>query len=178
MTLLMEHLWTTLYEMGTPLITTNSTGLTSYLDFFKLSDLHGHPVVIGVDGYQRPFILVAYIVDNKKLAVECYFRRYKDNMFLWMSAGAGVMRSVGGMNTVQSDFLTTFLTGDKLKVHYINDEALSMNAQSVYLYSDNWNKAAMNIQKHWDICRYNPEYTICRKILLKEYTKIFVDKSC
>ena len=33
-------------------------------------------------------------------------------------------------------------------------------------------QAALTIQKYWDICRYNPQYQICKNILLRECEEI------
>ena len=35
-------------------------------------------------------------------------------------------------------------------------------------------KAAFIIQKQWDICRYNPEYQICKNIVTKEYEMLML----
>lgn len=35
------------------------------------------------------------------------------------------------------------------------------------------NKSALIIQNAWDICRYDPSYIICKKILIREYDDLF-----
>ena len=41
------------------------------------------------------------------------------------------------------------------------------------LFIEKHEKAAFIIQKQWDICRYNPEYKICKNILTKEYEMLW-----
>lgn len=97
-------------------------GGTSYIDFIK-DDEPQHPIMRGIDYYQRPFILIkAEIIDNnqKKWPVfETFFQRYTDDTQLWMGCGHygdQFLDTSGGLRQDQANFLKELVTYKQVEI--------------------------------------------------------------
>ena len=59
-------------------------GFTGYIDNIKNKDIT-YKIMIGVDSYKRPFIVLRLKYYNKK-SIICFFQRYTDNTYTWTHA--------------------------------------------------------------------------------------------
>ena len=62
----------------------NFLGNTGYLDSIKISNLT-HPIMIGHDCYDRPFIVIKYNYKNKYYLITV-FQRYVDEKYNWVKS--------------------------------------------------------------------------------------------
>jgi hypothetical protein len=132
-------------------------GMTDYIDFLTQDEVKKN-VMKGIDCYSRKFITIkigGYDLDTGNFfrTGEVFFQRYTgepdimganfDGMFIW---------TVGGTTPVQYELIHDLLNG-KSNMDY-------------------WeNHFARIIQRNWIICRYNPRYAICKKILNEQYNE-------
>lgn len=151
-------------------------GMTDYIDFLTQDEVKKN-VMKGIDCYSRKFITIkigGYDLDTGNFfrTGEVFFQRYTgepdimganfDGMFIW---------TVGGTTPVQYELIHDLLNGKLIKLqedHQFNSD----KHNCVVANMDYWeNHFARIIQRNWIICRYNPRYAICKKILNEQYNE-------
>ena len=146
-------------------------GHTEYLDFINVNELK-YPIMKGYDCNFRMFIIIKVIISGKMYA-QIFFRRYIDDDNFWMGCmvwGAfPFITTLGGMQLYQAKLLQEILKGSIVRIlpehrPIFIDKYEELKEQSVMLYDEEKIKAAKLIQRNWEICRYNPEYKICKTI--------------
>ena len=156
-------------------------GHTDYLDFIKLKELK-YPVMKGCDRHGREFIVIKIIISNKVYA-QTFFQRYYDDGNLWMGCmvwGAPCfLTTLGGMQLYQAKLLQLILKGLICVIMPEHRPVFSkykeIKGQYAILGGEKKLNAIKLIQRNWDICRYNPDYKMCKTIFekgIKQYSKI------
>ena len=150
-------------------------GTTDYIDFLTLDEVPKN-VMKGVDCYGRKFLTLkvgGYDLDNNRFfkTAQVFFERYTDepyiasgqfgdNMFIW---------TTGGTRPEQYKLINDLVDGKLVEIeeeHRFN----SGKFRGILASMDYWeNHFAKVIQKNWQICRYNPKYLVCKKILNQQF---------
>ena len=150
-------------------------GLTDYIDFLKQDEVPKNRMK-GVDIYGRKFLTMkigGIDLNNNKFfkSGQVFFERYSNDHT--KIAGAdfeGSFISIyGGINQDQLKLIDDLVNGKIIKVkseHRFN----SSDYNVIIANMDYWeHHFAKIIQKNWLICRYNPNYSICKKILNQQF---------
>ena len=58
-------------------------GITEYIDRIKKTNVK-HPIMFGIDNFERPFITFKIRINNKQNIVHTLFQRYSDYKFKWV----------------------------------------------------------------------------------------------
>jgi hypothetical protein len=145
-------------------------GITDYIDFLKQDEVPKN-IMKGVDCYGRKFITIklgGYDLDDNRFfrSGQVFFQRYSgypdivgadfEGIFIW---------TTGGTNEEQYKLINDLIMGKVIKLkdeHHVNSSIKDGIVASMDYWED---KSARIIQKNWIICRYNPKYKICKKIL-------------
>ena len=87
------------------------------------------------------------------------------------------LQTFGGTRPVQYKLINDLVDGKLVKIteeHRFNSSKYNVAIASM----DYWeNLAAKTIQKNWFISRYNPSYTICKKILNQQFDEYIENAS-
>ena len=92
------------------------TGHTDYIDFIKLDEVR-YPVMKGTDLYNRPFVVVKFMVirnGKHELQMETFFQRYTIGDSLIQGCGhatSNLLRTEGGMTNTQIDLVNDVING-------------------------------------------------------------------
>lgn len=169
----------------------NRMGRTYYIDFLTRKEVKKN-LMKGKDYLGRKFIVIkigGICLDTMEFfeSGQVFFERYQnephmvaanfEGMFLW---------TVGGTTPLQYQLINNLVDGKLVKIqeeHRIN----SGNHNLIVANMDYWencyariiqknlriwsekNRSAKIIQRNWKMCRYNPKYTICKKILNEQF---------
>ena len=156
----------------------NRQGITDYIDFLKWDEVI-YPVMAGVDTFNRKFIVVKFLIDNMKV-MQTFFERYTHGTML-MGCGHATINLIetsGGMSQEQEEFILEIINNKSaiMKSEYrpilwgYNDT--NWIDKKVILFNEKeWN-AAILIQNKWRLCRYNPKYKMCEKVLMNNLREI------
>jgi hypothetical protein len=151
-------------------------GHTDYIDFLYQDEVPKN-MMKGRDKYSRQFLTMkigGIDLDTMKFfkCGQVFFERYTDSPYI---AGADFadlvpfINTCGGTRPAQYQLINDLVDGRLVKVqeeHRFN----SSNNNAIIANMDYWeNRFAKIIQKNWDICRYNPNYTICKKIINEQF---------
>ena len=149
-------------------------GSTDYIDFLTQKEVPKN-VMKGIDCYNRKFITLkigGYNLDNMIFfrTGQVFFERYTRQPYLASASFEGMfIETTGGTNPIQYQLINDLVDNKLVKLkdeHRFN----SNKYNNIIANMDYWeNNAAKIIQKNWIICRYNPNYTVCKNILNKEY---------
>ena len=60
----------------------DETGFSDYIDFIKAENMD-HPIMIGVDCFNRPFMAIKVKTNEDKYVVGTFFQRYTDDPYTW-----------------------------------------------------------------------------------------------
>ena len=149
-------------------------GTTDYIDFLTQKEVPKN-VMKGVDDYRRKFLTLkvgGIDLDNMKFfrSAQVFFERYTgepniagadfEGMFIWIT---------GGARPIQYQLINDLVDGKLVKI--VEEHRFNSSKHNVILANmDYWeNHFARLIQKNWKICRYNPKYNICKKILNEQF---------
>lgn len=96
-------------------------GHTDYIDFISEDEVTS-PIMIGVDIYRRPFVVMKILAedsDDKTITfMQTFFQRYSDDYNgLWVGCGHGgrqLLETSGGMKHDQFVFLNKLVNGEVL----------------------------------------------------------------
>lgn len=149
-------------------------GRTDYIDFLTRDEVPKN-VMKGKDRYGRNFLTIKIggidLDDNKFFrSSQVFFQRYTDSPCIASADFEGMfIHTYGGATPPQYQLINDLVDGKVVKIkeeHRFNSRKWNV----IIANMDYWeNKFSRIIQKNWDICRYNMEYTICKKILNEQY---------
>ena len=147
-------------------------GNTDYIDFLRWNEV-SYPVMVGLDKFKRKFMVIKFWINNKQI-MQTFFQRYTDGN-CWMGCGhatTNLLETSGSMNDKQIELLKKLLNYEtvELEEHHRPCSQSFLGKKVQILNIDNLIKNAKIIQKNWKICRYNPSYKMCQKILLQMNT--------
>ena len=146
------------------------TGCTGYIDYITTDEVK-YPIMYGIDKFSRMFVVIkAKIKDT--IIQQTFFQRHTNYKYFWttgnLSTNIILLDSIGGLKLEQLIFLIELIKNGKAKLEDKHN-AISLfkknTHEMVYLYNEKEWKAASKIQKNWRICRYNPSYKMCEKVL-------------
>ena len=159
-------------------------GPTDYIDFLFPNEIpYNH--VKGIDMFNRKFIILKVgILDLKKGKLkktgQVFFQRYTPTylpnpcyFYSWQGASLDgeFLITSGGISPEQIKLIGDIVDNKLIlfnKEHRGNK--IKQNDVKVIASMDYWEeKAARIIQKYFLICRYNPEYVLCRKIINRQF---------
>ena len=155
-------------------------GTTDYIDFLTQKEVPKN-VMTGVDCYGRRFLTLkvgGIDLDNMKFfrSAQVFFERYTgepyiagadfEGMFIWIT---------GGARPIQYQLINDLVDGKLVKIE--EEHRFNSSKHNVILANmDYWeHHFAKIIQKNWLICRYNPRYSICKKILNQQFDEYLRD---
>ena len=145
-------------------------GTTDYIDFLTRDEVPKN-VMKGIDCFKRKFITMkigGIDLDNMKFfrSAQVFFERYTGQPYI-ASAGLEAMfiLTIGGTSPAQYQLINDLVDGKLVKIG--EEHRFNSSKHNVIIANMNYweNHFARTIQKNWNICRYNPNYTICKKIL-------------
>ena len=99
-----------------------------------------------------------------------FFERYSGEPYLASADFEGLfIWTTGGTNPAQYQLINDLVDGKLVKIE--KEHKFNSSKHNVIIANmDYWeNHAAKIIQKNWHFCRYTPNYTICKKILNKQF---------
>ncbi len=151
-------------------------GVTDYIDFLRDDEVPKN-MMKGTDSYGRKFLTMKIGgIDLDTLNFfkcgQVFFERYTGEPYI--ASGDFVdlvpfISTCGGTRPAQYQLINDLVDGKLVKLtdeHRFN----SSNHNVIIANMDYWeSRFAKIIQKNWDICRYNPNYTICKKILNEQF---------
>ena len=149
-------------------------GHTDYIDFLIQEEVPKN-VMKGTDRYGRKFLTMkigGIDLDHNKFfrSAQVFFQRYTDAPYIASADFEGMfIQTFGGATPLQYQLINDLVDGKVVKIkeeHRFN----SRNHNVIIANMDYWeNKFSRIIQKNWFISRYNPRYTICKKVLNEQY---------
>lgn len=149
-------------------------GRTDYIDFLTQNEVPKN-VMKGVDCYDRRFLTMkigGIDLNTMKFfkSGQVFFERYSDEPYLASADFEGMfIMTTAGTRPIQYQLINDLVDGKLIKLeeeHRFN----SRDCNVVIATMDHWeNHFARIIQRNWLICRYNPNYTICKKKLNEQY---------
>ena len=162
-------------------------GCTDYIDFLDQDEVPKN-LMKGIDMYRRPFLTVKIggidLETNKFFrSGQVFFQRYTDSLTIAGACFRGnkfkssdsFINTCGGTRPEQYQLINDLVDGKLIKIkeeHKFNSSKYNVIIASM----DYWeNKFARTIQKNWFISRYNPRFTICKKILNQQYDEYEVN---
>ena len=150
-------------------------GNTDYIDFLEWSEVN-YPAMYGIDRYNRYFFVLKIRIDDE-FFMQTFFQRYTDNSFDWRGCGhatENLINGYGGIDNHHFKFLIDLIRNGENVI----DENINCNpsyiGKKIYLYDEQKWGAAIFIQRHWRNCRYNPNYNMCKKVLINNLKQIGV----
>ena len=172
----------TFYNRVTPIFDIgNRAGSTDYIDFLSQEEVPKN-IMKGVDLYNRPFVTIkigGINLDNNKFfrSGQVFFQRYTDRPHIagacfrssQRSHGESFIDTCGGTMPHQYQLINDLVDGKVIKIkeqHRFNSRSTNIIIANMDYWED---KFAKTIQKNWFISRYNPRYTICKKILNQQF---------
>ena len=178
-----------IFEKNLPILNIGDRmGVTGYLDFIKGEEITS-PVMKGRDIYGRKFFVIKVIINNI-ICMQTFFQRYNDIVELWMGASVGgynsLLETVGGMKYCQVELLKDIIEGKKVKFKEAHRPNCSLSSslgtlsnpvlnKNIILYDEKkWN-AANTIKNCWEKSRYDPAYSMCRRIISEKLENIRSD---
>lgn len=149
-------------------------GITHYIDFLRLEEVKKN-IMKGIDKFNRKFITIKVgIMDSKTGKLirkqQVFFQRYSDESG-WMGASlqGEFMETYGGMTEHQFKLLNDLVDGKTIIIEENHRISNYLNGDIIASMDTYEKKYAKIIQRNYFICRYNPEYKLCKKIVNKQY---------
>ena len=149
------------------------TGWTQYIDFLKREEVPQN-MMKGIDIFGRKFITlkVGIMKDSGKLfkTGQVFFQRYTGGN-IWMGAvfeGKFIFTD-GGMTSEQFDLIDKIVKGKKVVLD-ADFYPIEFYQGGIIALMDVWEETfAKVIQRNFIIARYNPNYRICKNVLMRQY---------
>lgn len=159
---------TDIYDLG------GRMGHTDYIDFLTQDEVSKN-MMKGTDLYGRNFLTIkigGIDLDNNKFfrSAQVFFQRYTDSLYIASADFEGsFIQTFGGATPPQYQLINDLVDGKVVKIK--EEHRFNSRVHNVIIANmDYWeNKFSRIIQKNWFISRYNPGYTICKKILNEQY---------
>jgi len=149
-------------------------GHTDYIDFLTQDEVRKN-MMKGKDKHGRKFLTMkigGIDLDNNKFfrSGQVFFQRYTDEPYIAGACFEGsFILTTGGTKPAQYQLINDLVDGKVIKIKE-EHRFYSSKDNVIIANMDYWeNKFARIIQKNWFICRYNPRYTVCDRILNKQY---------
>lgn len=149
-------------------------GVTDYIDFLKRDEVPKN-VMKGVDCYGRRFLTMKIggidLKTNEFFKTgQVFFERYTGERSIASGNFEGIfIWTTGGTTPIQYKLINDLVDGKLVKLeeeHRFN----SSDCNVIVATMDYWeNHYARIIQRNWKMCRYNPNYAICKKKLNEQY---------
>tara|TARA_B100000123_G_C25739924_1_gene433321 strand:- start:4121 stop:4633 length:513 start_codon:yes stop_codon:yes gene_type:complete len=154
------------YNLDCPRLDIGSrVGGTQYIDFIKCEEVTG-PIVKGYDCFGRKFIVIKFIVKDRKI-MQTFFQRYSDSNG-WMGCGhatVNLMETPGYINKKQINLLQDIINNKVVEIEEDHKPSIQdFIGKKVMLYDKKRIDSAIIIQRAWIKCRYNPQYEMCSKV--------------
>jgi hypothetical protein len=153
------------------------------------------PVMRGTTD-DRKFIVMKLLVDNE-IVIQTIMQAYHHLMYYWIG---GNVHSLSGRNDYLGDpeleLLLSVMKGNTETIDhrglskwyscttgsygYMNINSTGMlgfpyNGCQVSLYDEEKWDAAVQIQRYWRVCRYNPEYKMCSNVQLHNIEDVYTE---
>jgi hypothetical protein len=147
-------------------------GHTDYIDFITLSEVK-YPIMKGTDCFRRSFIVIKCVIDNRVI-MQTFFQRYSDYTSGWMGCGHAtsfLIDTSGGMDQLQFKLIGELILEKPITIQeHHRPDFIKFIGKPVYPYR--LYLAANTIKKQWTLCRWNPNYQMCKTIQYKNYLDI------
>ena len=149
-------------------------GITHYIDFLTIKEVSKN-LMKGIDKFNRKFITIKVgIIDSKtgkiKKKQQVFFQRYSGESG-WMGASlqGQFMETYGGMTESQYKLLNDLVNGKTIIIEDCHRISNYLNGDIIASMDTCEKKYAKIIQRNFLICRYNPDYKLCKNIINKQY---------
>jgi hypothetical protein len=169
------------YDYDVPILDLKGyMGSTDYIDFLRWEDLE-YPAMKGFDRFNRKFFVIKMLLTNnmnskKRKIIQVFFKRYTtsgDTGWQGASYGYSLINTSGGMDSHQVDLIDKLMRGKLVEIteeHRSTIFSSSSEYRDFVANLDYWQiKAANIIKKNWLIAHYNPNYSLCKTRLNREY---------
>ena len=169
------------YDYDVPVLDLQGNmGSTDYIDFLGWDDVE-FPVMKGVDRFNRKFFVIKMILINnvnskKRKIIQVFFKRFtppEEKGWQGASYGYSLISTSGGMDSHQVDLIDKLMRGKLVEITEEHRSTIfsSSNEKKQFVANlDYWQiKAANIIKKNWLIAHYNPNYSLCKTRLNREY---------
>ena len=159
-------------------------GFTDYIDFLTPKEVPYNKVK-GIDMFRRPFIILKVGIYDLKTTKfyktgQVFFQRYSPTylphpcyFYSWQGAflDGEFLETSGGISPAQIKLIGDIVDNKLVKFHEDHrGYKIKSHDEKVIASMDYWeDSAARVIQKNFLICRYNPKYALCRKILNRQF---------
>ena len=163
-----------IYDLG------GRMGTTDYIDFLTQDEVPKN-VMRGVDDYNRKFLTMkigGIDLDTMKFfrTGQVFFERYTGEPYLASAQFEGMfIWTTGGTSPVQYQLIHDLIQGKLVKLreeHKFNSGKHNVIVANMDYWEHHFSKI---IQKNWKICRYNPKYSVCKKILNQQFDEYLQD---
>lgn len=159
-------------------------GNTHYIDFLYPDEIPKNKMK-GSDIFDRDFIILKvgiydYNLGTLKKTGQVFFQRYPNTnlthpsyFYNWQggSLDGEFLQTGGGLNAQQIKLICDIVNNKKIKIESKHRVRKFRDSDKKEIASmDYWeDKAARVIQRQFIKCRYNPKYTICKKIVNRQF---------
>jgi hypothetical protein len=159
-------------------------GNTQYLDFLYPDEIPKNKMK-GCDMFGRDFIILKvgiydYNLRTLKKTGQVFFQRYpRTNLthpsyfYNWQGGylDGEFLKTGSGLNAIQIQLICDIVNNKKIKVESKHSVCKFSEIDKKEIASmDYWeDKAARVIQRKFIKCRYDPKYTICKKIVNRQF---------
>jgi len=149
-------------------------GSTDYIDFLTQKEVPKN-MMKGIDRYDRKFLTMkigGFDLNNMRFfrSGQVFFERYPESPYIASAGFEGAfIQTTAGTRPIQYQLINDLVDGKIVKIK--EEHRFNSRSHNVIIANmDYWEKYfARIIQKNWKICRYNPNYTICKKILNEQF---------
>ena len=164
-------------------------GNTQYIDFLYPDEIPKNKMK-GCDIFDRNFIILKvgiydYNLETLKKTGQVFFQRYPmtdlthpSYFYNWQGASLDgeFLQTGGGLNAEQIKLICDIVNNKKIIIESKHRVCKFRDSDKKEIASmDYWeDKAARIIQRQFIKCRYNPKYTICKKIVNRQFDE-FLD---
>ena len=155
----------------------NRYGGTGYIDYITEEEVTSS-IMRGIDCAQRKFIVLKLLID-KKFVLQTFFQRYTENRYYWRCCGHGsrnalLFYSFDNIGEKELTLLLNVMRGKTIKItnelHWTREDYIG---KDVSLFDEEkWNAVAM-IERNWLLCRYNPKYKMCERVLMHNLEDVY-----
>jgi hypothetical protein len=149
---------------------------SDYIDFITNDEMI-HPIMYGVDKFQRNFIVFKLLIGGE-IILQTFFQRYTDNIGFWRGCGHAtknplLFNSTCSINEDVFDLLLSLMKGDHVKIENKHSPSfLDYIGKTITVFDQKKWDAAIIIQNYWKKCRYNPRYKMCERVQLRNLNDI------
>ena len=163
------------------------------IDFFMWKDAP-KPVMKGIDVYNRPFITIKVIIDNKQKFMQTFFQRYTNEKYTWVGCISSTTKETkptlyrndflytsGGMNKEQFKLVTSLINNyldgkyESITIENRHKTHEIFIGKNVRIYDEETENAYNLICRAWIKCRFDPSYKMCKKIQEYKYNTICIN---